>query len=318
VGTAQDVLVYFGGETIQEGTYGSTLSLSYVTADRLGSMPGGAKLDPYGQEISATANDKIKFATYLRDGESGIDYAMNRLYAAGRGRFLSADPVPGHPANPQSLNLYTYAADDPVNRYDPNGAFSVCAGIMDSDDSMDECSADPSPVMYPAAGTVQGWDDFHGRPHPTGTASLDALVDVGVITGWSFVNGNRDQLSLSFQAQTAPIAIGVCVAQPELCVVVGGVISITVMWPELKEVLSAIQHQITSRDAAPVKYNPYDAGRDENGHCKPVDPEKKVKWKGTGGDHWHWIEWNQTKDCMTYPKYQSGPDPGPDYQEISR
>jgi RHS repeat-associated protein len=92
VGTAQDVLVYFGGETIQEGSYGSTLSLSYATADRLGSMPGGAKLDPYGQEISATANDKVKFATYLRDGESGIDYAMNRYYAAGRGRFLTADP----------------------------------------------------------------------------------------------------------------------------------------------------------------------------------------------------------------------------------
>jgi hypothetical protein len=101
--------------------------------------------------------------------------------------------------------------------------------------------------MYPAAGTVQGWDDFHGRPHPTGTASLDALVDAGIITGWSFVNGNRDRLSLSFQADTVPIAIGICAAQPELCAVVavGVTISIYVVWPELKELLEAIQRSKT-------------------------------------------------------------------------
>jgi RHS repeat-associated protein len=121
VGTGQDVLVYFGGETIQEGSYGSTLSLSYVTADRLGSMPGGSKLDPYGQEITATANDKVKFATYLRDGESGIDYAMNRYYAAGRGRFLTADHHGGSANNPASWNHYVYAGGDPIGNMDPNG-----------------------------------------------------------------------------------------------------------------------------------------------------------------------------------------------------
>jgi hypothetical protein len=32
-------------------------------------MLGGKSLYPWGEEVTATANDKIKFATYLRDGE---------------------------------------------------------------------------------------------------------------------------------------------------------------------------------------------------------------------------------------------------------
>jgi RHS repeat-associated protein len=210
VGTAQDVLVYFWGETIQEGSYGSTLALSYVTADRLGSMPGGAKLDPYGQEISATANDKIKFATYLRDGESGIDYAMNRLYAAGRGRFLSADPYrvnnsgPGDPGAPGSWNRYVYALGNPTNFYDPFGLdYTVPPGgvfnpsdprnVDPSGTSVDvpgNAGAAPTdPGIPPPNGsrvadnpqqpakTVGNWDDTHsGPPKPSTTMTCDATV----------------------------------------------------------------------------------------------------------------------------------------------
>jgi RHS repeat-associated protein len=204
------VLVYFWGETIQEGSYGSTLALSYVTADRLGSMPGGAKLDPYGQEISATANDKIKFATYLRDGESGIDYAMNRYYAAGRGRFLSADPYrvnnsgPGDPGAPGSWNRYVYALGNPTNFYDPFGLdYTVPPGgvfnpsdprnVDPSGTSVDvpgNAGAAPTdPGIPPPNGsrvadnpqqpakTVGNWDDTHsGPPKPSTTMTCDATV----------------------------------------------------------------------------------------------------------------------------------------------
>jgi RHS repeat-associated protein len=210
VGTAQDVLVYFGVETIQEGSYGSTLALSYVTADRLGSMPGGSKLDPYGQEITATANDKVKFATYLRDGESGIDYAMNRYYAAGRGRFLSADPYrvnnggPGDPGAPGSWNRYVYALGNPINFYDPFGLdYTVPPGgvfnpsdprnVDPSGTSVDvpgNAGAAPTdPGIPPPNGsrvadnpqqpakTVGNWDDTHsGPPKPSTTMTCDATV----------------------------------------------------------------------------------------------------------------------------------------------
>jgi hypothetical protein len=37
------------------------------------------------------------------------------------GRFLSADPLAGAPTQPQTLNRYAYALNNPVNRVDPMG-----------------------------------------------------------------------------------------------------------------------------------------------------------------------------------------------------
>ena len=108
-------------------------------------MPGGTKLDPYGQEISATGNDKIKFATYLRDGESALDYAMNRYYSSGAGRLLTADPYlannggPGDPSDPPSWNRYSYTRNNPVNRFDPSG---WCDTSADTDFSVTVCGGD--------------------------------------------------------------------------------------------------------------------------------------------------------------------------------
>ena len=61
----------------------------------------GATSEPCGREISTTADDEIQGATYLRDGESGGDDAMNR---------------------------YGYATDDPVNLYGPPGMWAYHPG----------------------------------------------------------------------------------------------------------------------------------------------------------------------------------------------
>ena len=87
-------------------------------------VAGGSKYFPYGEEQQVTAQDKDKFATYYRDGTTGLDYAQNRYYANTLGRFTSPDPFqaasPG-PADPQSWNKYVYTRGDPVNRFDPSG-----------------------------------------------------------------------------------------------------------------------------------------------------------------------------------------------------
>jgi RHS repeat-associated protein len=74
-------------------------------------------------ERTSSANDAEKFATYYRDAKTGLDYAINRYYWSGLGRFLTADPymASGGPSDPQSWNRYTYTRGDPVNRTDLTG-----------------------------------------------------------------------------------------------------------------------------------------------------------------------------------------------------
>ena len=130
-----------------------------MSADRLGSMPGGAKLDPYGQEIVATANDKIKFATYLRDGESGLDYAMNWYYSSGTGGFLTADPMISSNALvlPGNWNRYTYVGDGPINKTDPLGF----------------CSPDDDPPCYSSNPIASGSDPTNPDCLPPGEGPTD-------------------------------------------------------------------------------------------------------------------------------------------------
>jgi RHS repeat-associated protein len=104
--------------------------------DRVGSVRstnGGVSSHyyPFGEEITSTANDRYKFAETFRDADSGLDYALNRYYAAGIGRFLSPDRLgksSANPSKPMSWSRYSYAEDDPVNGYDPAGMVTVAVG----------------------------------------------------------------------------------------------------------------------------------------------------------------------------------------------
>jgi RHS repeat-associated protein len=75
-----------------------------------------------------TSNNTIKFTGKYRDTESGLDYFGARYYANAMGRFMSPDwaakPVTVPYAkfgDPQSLNLYGYVENGPVNRIDADG-----------------------------------------------------------------------------------------------------------------------------------------------------------------------------------------------------
>ena len=53
----------------------------------------------------------------------GLVHMNGRIYDAKLGRFLSADPNVQAPANPQSLNRYTYVNNNPLSYTDPSGYF---------------------------------------------------------------------------------------------------------------------------------------------------------------------------------------------------
>jgi len=56
-----------------------------------------------------------------RDIETGLDYFGARYYGSTQGRFTSPDPVAGSCWNPQSLNAYSYAWNNPLKLTDPTG-----------------------------------------------------------------------------------------------------------------------------------------------------------------------------------------------------
>lgn len=59
-----------------------------------------------------------------RDSESGLDNFGARYYASTMGQWMSPDPSGlffANPADPQSLNLYSYARNNPLKNIDPTG-----------------------------------------------------------------------------------------------------------------------------------------------------------------------------------------------------
>jgi len=141
--------------------FGSRMIVSrggIVVPNRLGSI---GDYFPYGEEKQVTAQDRDKFATYYRDGNTGLDYAQNRYYANTLGRFTSPDAGTGSkPVDPGSWNKYVYTQGDPVNFNDPSGlarcmVLSTFTTNSNPDNGLNpvstaeiECRSDGGTVIY--------------------------------------------------------------------------------------------------------------------------------------------------------------------------
>ncbi len=115
-----------------------------VTTDANGNVLSQQGHYPFGEswyQSGATPNSAPpnppttdqQFTTYLHDSESGNDYAPAREFVNRLGRFSSLDPLAGNTANPQSLNRYTYAANDPIDLLDPEGEYILCDLTFEQD-----------------------------------------------------------------------------------------------------------------------------------------------------------------------------------------
>src|SRR5712664_198697 len=82
---------------------------------------------PFGTALSAesTGETNRRFTSYDRSPTTKLDYAVNRHYDPQQGRFTQVDPIGMKSvslASPQTLNLYAYCTNDPINHTDPSGS----------------------------------------------------------------------------------------------------------------------------------------------------------------------------------------------------
>jgi RHS repeat-associated protein len=111
-----------------------------ITTDQNGQVISRTDYQPYGEEIASTqrtanlgytVQDSVKqgFTGYIKDDETGLDFAQARMYKNSLGRFTGADPLlsSAHIKRPQSWNRYGYVMNNPLVLIDPSGLY-VCGG----------------------------------------------------------------------------------------------------------------------------------------------------------------------------------------------
>jgi RHS repeat-associated protein len=197
-----------------------------VATDRLGTVRANNQGEqmayyPYGEERTSTGDGRDKYGTYFRD-EVGQDYAEQRYYGAGTGRFWTVDPGGMGTASrlsPTSLNQYALVQGDPVNRVDRHGMADCllddsCPDLVTGDGGNGPCDADsqwmfggdlgwgfvemPTPSCYGSEG-----DDFTSGPEITNCGlevaleygPLDASEQLGVAVilgenSWNYIGMN--------------------------------------------------------------------------------------------------------------------------------
>ena len=88
---------------------------------------------PYGERLDNGSHaDSLLFAgPHERDFSTDSDYMHARHYWWKLGRFLSADPIQGSLAVPQSWNRYAYVLGNPMNLVDPTGMVEEAPAVDD-------------------------------------------------------------------------------------------------------------------------------------------------------------------------------------------
>jgi RHS repeat-associated protein len=100
------------GETL-EYVHQDHLSGMALVSDGSGYLVSEISYYPYGSTRSGDVPTDKKFTGQRLDG-TGLYYYGARYYDPVIGRFISADIIVQNPANPQTLNRYSYCLNNPL------------------------------------------------------------------------------------------------------------------------------------------------------------------------------------------------------------
>ncbi len=214
--------IFFNGRRIARLDPGASTPKYYVSdnvgstelvTDYLGNMLSESLFFPYGWEQQVLTNDTntYKFSGKERDSESGLDNFGARYYASNLGRFMSPDwdakptAVPyASFGDPQTLNLYAYVENAPLNRVDADGHTPA--------QTLANMWTEPCPGNW-GEECIEAWhqkslgsDSFTGDPQANLQADM-AKYDAMVADAQAQSDANQAQTG-SAQQQTAPAPAG--------------------------------------------------------------------------------------------------------------
>ena len=221
-GTLKSEYIFFDGERVARKDFpGNAVSYYFtdhlkttdVVTDAQGNIKNESDFYPWGGEVQFLANDSnhYKFTQKERDDETGLDYFGARYYSSTQGRFTSPDEFSGGPeelytfaddasenptfyadiTEPQSLNKYQYAYNNPLKYTDPTGHCPPCVEqVLEHPDQV-IVEAGEAAATVAAAGTAVvtivknvDWkkvgDTFVDIFKGSGVASCPAGVNCGI------------------------------------------------------------------------------------------------------------------------------------------
>ncbi|MBU1683096.1 LysM peptidoglycan-binding domain-containing protein [Patescibacteria group bacterium] len=158
-----------------------------VILDEDGSVVERADYLPFGSDRLRTTETEApdtdyKFTGKELDGETGLMYYGARYYDPLIGRFTTADPWEGDLLNPQTLNKYSYAVNNPLFFLDPTGMYIVKTGEVEKGDTLTAITSDIN-THY---GTNYSYNDVANINNIKNPDKIQAgqIIRVGTLDGW--------------------------------------------------------------------------------------------------------------------------------------
>ncbi len=162
--------VYGGNRHLATYTGGASGATYFNTGDWLGTERMRTSLTaitetctsmPFGDDLTCTGTDTspMHFTGKERDAESGNDYFGARHYASSMGRWLSPDPgwfIFANILDPQSLNLYSHALNNPLVWIDSDGLELVRAVLANGQTVVVDRSVAPELISMVREATNAG------------------------------------------------------------------------------------------------------------------------------------------------------------------
>ena len=109
-----------------------------ATVNTTGNLEQLLEYSAYGEvrldRKAGSFSERTKYAGHEYDSDTGLSYMQARYYDPGMGRFISEDPTAFTSpetflTDPQQLNAYAYARNNPIGNLDPDGSASWQADV---------------------------------------------------------------------------------------------------------------------------------------------------------------------------------------------